>query len=399
MVLFYNLYKSGLFLLSFIFWLSPLCYGHNNQNDILGTPKDTIYIAQLEQIKYYPNQRKYIINNSFDLKGKILALPKNVTLDFRDGLFHNGTIVGDNTRVLYKGVCFDNIDIQGSWLVPVISSSMFKDLSGDNDLQKLFLLANAEITNKIILQSNVYTVKALKDDVECIRVPSNTEVVLQGIVILRPNEFTHSYIFRLTGENITISGGGMIIGDKNKHIGEKGEWGMGIFIWNGRGIVIDNITIKDCWGDCVYIGGDSREIKITNCRIDNGRRQGVSVTSADGVLITDCIITNISGHAPEYGIDIEPNSGQSVDNVLIHNLNIINCKGGILAYGYENKASIGSLSITNCIITGSTKIPLRFYGCERIELVKCILDYPINAETPIYKENVRHYLEKDNVVK
>ena len=55
--------------------------------------------------------------------------------------------------------------------------------------------------------------------------------------------------------NVTISGG-TITGDRSTHTGTTGEWGMGIYVGTGStNITIQNLTVKDCWGDGLCVAG------------------------------------------------------------------------------------------------------------------------------------------------
>ena len=113
--------------------------------------------------------------------------------------------------------------------------------------------------------------------------------------------------------DITISGNGSIIGDKDAHKGKDGEWGMGIQIMNSKNVTINGLNISNCWGDCIYIGGKSSYISIVNCNLHHARRQGISVTNAYKCKIDNCKIYDIAGTAPEYGIDFEPNADCTVN--------------------------------------------------------------------------------------
>ena len=184
------------------------------------------------------------------------------------------------------------------------------------------------------------------------------------------------YIVQANGENIKISGQGTIIGDKSNHTGTIGEWGMGLEFRKAINSSVKDLTIKDCWGDCIYVGGRSHNILIENCRLDNGRRQGISVTKADGVTIRNCMITNVGGTAPEYAIGIEPNKGCNVDHVVIDGVIVKNCEGGILvtrsmSKNPDNKDTrIGSVNVKDCDVTVNTKYPMRFKGCEYVSVKK-----------------------------
>ena len=76
--------------------------------------------------------------------------------------------------------------------------------------------------------------------------------------------------------NIYIEGG-IIQGERDTHTGLTGEWGLGISIMNGaKNIIIKNITLKDCWGDGLYIN-NGENISTENIICDNNRRQGLSI--------------------------------------------------------------------------------------------------------------------------
>lgn len=130
----------------------------------------------------------------------------------------------------------------------------------------------------------------------------------QGYAIIDIVNSTHAYI-----ENLTI------IGDRDEHTGTGGEWGHGISINDSLNVTVNNITVKNCWGDGIYIGNVSddnpkeqcKNIKILNCIISNNRRNNISVINADNFLIDNCTIENSNGTAPEDGIDIEVNNADT----------------------------------------------------------------------------------------
>lgn len=127
----------------------------------------------------------------------------------------------------------------------------------------------------------------------------------QDYKIINIENSTQCYI-----ENLTI------IGERNEHTGTGGEWGHGINIYDSLNVTLSNISVKDCWGDGVYIGNASddtpkvqnKNIKILNCNFSNNRRNNISVISADDFLIDNCTIENCNGTAPESGIDVEVNN-------------------------------------------------------------------------------------------
>lgn len=152
-------------------------------------------------------------------------------------------------------------------------------------------------------------------------------------------------------ENVKISGG-RLEGERNNHNGTSGEFGYGVSIKACNDITIDGVESFNCWGDSLYIGyyGDtnSNNVKVYNCNLHGSRRQGISVVGGSNIVIRDCEIYNISGTAPEFGIDIEPDGSTGiVDNIIVEGCYIHDCAGGsIVAANVVN--TIQTVRINNC---------------------------------------------------
>ncbi len=220
-----------------------------------------------------------------DLEGKTYQIPKGVTIRQKGGVIKNGALIGNRTKLISKKAIFDKVTIKGTWSVEVISTNLFKDLNYINSLRDVVALASPTVTNHIFIEKGNYIFSLDSKNKRGITIPSNTSIQIDGNISITPNDLDYYEILNAKGENITISGKGCIIGDKFQHTGTKGEWGMGIFI-RGKNICVRNLTINDCWGDCIYVGGNSRFVHIDNC-----------------------LIKNVHGTAPQYAIDMEPNKG------------------------------------------------------------------------------------------
>lgn len=342
----------------------------------------------------------YIVKSDFDLRGKTIYIPEGSKLVFDAGSLANGTIVGTMTKLDYRGIIFKDIKIKGSWNVPTISSSMFYEATKTNVLKQVFALAHKNVRNTIHIQQGVYRVTAPASTKGALYVPSNTTVELEGNILLEANDFPGCAVLYIRDANdVVVKGAGKIIGDKNTHTGKQGEWGMGIQIIHGRNITICDLEISNCWGDCIYIGGMSSNVSISNCNLHHARRQGISVTYANKVSINKCVIHDIAGTAPEYAIDFEPNANCSVHNMTVSNTEIYNCKGGIIAgikgVTAEN-SSVGVISIKNCHVHGlRTNNTFRWHNCSNIQVSDCIIDkslkectFKVDAKNVKYK-NIR----------
>lgn len=349
----------------------------------------------------HPNS-EYEIRYDFDLLDEEVSLPENCVLKFVGGSLNNGTLVGANTGIEYSGTIFSNVTISGTWLVPEIKSSMFSDCTSRNTLKSLFALQNSNIQNRVIVEKDAdnYLVSFTSGNILTVR--SNTEVILNGSIELEPTNVTGYNILHLTGNNIKVSGGGSIIGDKEDHDYSSGgthEWGFGIRIWNNcKDVIIDGLEISECTGDGIYqnsVGESQPEnIVIRNVTIHDCRRQGITLMGIQNCIIENFNIYNIVGTDPRSAIDIEPNgaSGPSTTSgVIIRNGLIDNVYYGIISSKQEDPSThqeyehtvfkdidISNITITNCRMTA-----IQTYKFERAKISNCSISnkvYGINVQ-------------------
>lgn len=190
--------------------------------------------------------------------------------------------------------------------------------------------------NRIAIMPNF----ALLVNEKGINVKSGLRIIFQkkSSLIMKPNSLEGFYgIMNLFNvEDIRIYKP-VLIGERNKHIGTKGEWGMGIFIKGAKNIQIINPIISDCWGDGIVFGKGNngcRNIKIINAKIDNCRRNGISLCDGYNIEIRNPIISNTQGTLPMCGMDIEPDDNNAtINNILIINpITFNNSTAGILIH-------------------------------------------------------------------
>jgi len=201
----------------------------------------------------------------------------------------------------------------------------------------------------------------------------------------------------------------VLIGDRASHKysgNNTHEWGYGLAIYDGsKNINVTNPIIEDMTGDGIYIGREWGSVKnnppsniqITNAKISKVRRNGITIASAEGLLIKNPIITDISQQfntvAPSAAIDIEPEEPNnteksSIKNVVIDSLkavrvkspiqtnltdkrtidvkftgitNLIDSASSAVIFAYDNtndtKSITGSIIIDNLVVKGSEFSP------------------------------------------
>lgn len=238
------------------------------------------------------------------------------------------------------------------------------DISGSKINNILLWLANNRVELNI---TNNYLV-TLGDD---IIIPSY--IVINGnnktIKGKTPYNLTHYNIFKLNKSNNVIINNVVLDGVRDGNQSETGEWGHCIQINDSINVEIKNCNLINAFGDGIELGSTKAGkiepiVNIHNCVIDNCRRQGISVLSGENIRIHDCTISNIYGTEPMAAIDIEPwFIGQQIKNVLIENINIINCYRGITAVEFKKYVTgVTNISLKNIILDGLDKAKTN--GCN-----------------------------------
>lgn len=188
-----------------------------------------------------------------------------------------------------------------------------------------------------------------------LRPKSNSVITLAADAVIKcstsPTDFYN--IFHFVNVSNVIVQGGKIVGDKATHVQISQptyEFGHGVGVQNSTNIVVRDMEISDCIGDGVILNyGGNSDITLDNLTIHDCRRQGISLTSGDGVVISNCKIYDISGTNPQSGIDIEPDGNKSVTNVVIEGCNIRDTVGAsVIVANVVNV--IDQIHINGCLL-------------------------------------------------
>ena len=353
----------------------------------------------------------YVIKDDVDLNGRTISFPDGCTIVFKGGTLRNGTIVGNNTKMKYRKHCLDRIDIKGTWLVPVIKSTIFTTNDFYN-IRNLSNFQNESIHNDIIISKGEYHINT-NDQRTAFLLKSNTRLQLDGTLIMDPqmNEnFYNGYyaIYIYGAHDVVVEGKGTIIGDLGRS-GISSEYGHGICVFASENVILSGVTIKDVQGDGVVVSKNNKNVKITNMAIERYHRNGISIIDGEDIQVRRITVRNGGGTEPFAAIDVEPNECDSIYNVSIKHLYIYDCGVGIAGYVPKNaiadniyyddvrmsgitrccmnSANFSHLTINNVVVENckdDVQI-MRFIGDEHLSLNKVTVDARNNkAKYPFY---------------
>lgn len=232
--------------------------------------------------------------------------------------------------------------------IPSAYDALYKDSTAKRktvfkNLKKPFYIATLLPKNYDITGKKDYTAifqKALKENREVVfpkgkffinksglTIPSNTKVFFEenAVLYFEKNNLIRYEILRIHDvQNVEVYFAN-IVGDRYTHTGKDGEWGFGISIQDSKNIYLYKPIVKDCWGDGIFIGSEgkivSENVIVNGGLVDNNRRNGISVTSAIGLTISNVVAANSNGTFPKAGIDLEPsNNWEFMQNINVNNV-------------------------------------------------------------------------------
>ena len=163
-------------------------------------------------------------------------------------------------------------------------------------------------------------------------------------------------------ENVTVTGYRAALRmwheDYMKEPYEKSEWRHALSILGCSNVVVRGLTVASSGGDGIYLGAAGKgprkntDVVIRDVLCHDNHRQGISVITAENLLIENTVMRETHGTPPAAGIDFEPNHPEEVlKNCVMRNCLTVNNEGN----GYTTWA--GQLNST------SEPIDLRFENC------------------------------------
>jgi hypothetical protein len=140
------------------------------------------------------------------------------------------------------------------------------------------------------------------------------------------------------------------------------EWRHVLKFHGCTGITVEGLTLAESGGDGIYLGAGSggapcKDVVIRDVVCDRNYRQGISVISAENLLIERCVLKGTAGTPPAAGIDFEPNlANERLVNCVMRDCTIENNQGyalHIYAPAFNSTSKPLSIRIENCVTRGT----------------------------------------------
>lgn len=187
----------------------------------------------------------------------------------------------------------------------------------------------------------------------------------------------HHFILHLVRcENSTVTGGA-IYGDRLRYTGSMHvEQGYGIRMIDCKDLTLRGVEIAYLRGDGIMMftgiknPDGTREkcenITVDNCHVHDCLRNGITLSSVDGCVISNTVIHGIRGTAPEAAVDIEAEfSGTVNKNVLIEGCRFYdNGKLSVAVTGPAESISVSSTVLEQQFALGDQGGGLTLSDCD-----------------------------------
>lgn len=389
-------------------WWDSCGYNVNENRNSDGTLIEKVRIVS-DSSKIVNSNIRYVIVSDIDLQGETLTIPAGCTLDFQGGSLSNGTIIGNDTKIINNlSYIFKNVEIQGVWNVSEVYPEWFgakgDGVTDDTISLQMALDFPVKSYRTVCLLDRVYLIGTRYGDLNVMLfINSNTTIlsntfgtikvadhlVDSGVegehyyTIIGPKNEDISYI-----ENVTIKN---LIFDHNGSNNLLSIWtsrNNAIRILKGNNIEIINCEFKDNTGLQYIVLGDNTDVGIGECKILNCdfSNSGASILgntenkdhssiyyNGTGILISNCnFINRPFSELPKSpgNCAIELHGGYN---------NVSSCK----IINYTNSIIIAPTTgckspiakIDNCIISGHFGVNIWSYGDYDLEEVDLTNSY------------------------
>jgi hypothetical protein len=203
-----------------------------------------------------------------------------------------------------------------------------------------------------------------------LRLVSNQEILFEeGVEILaKAGEFkgTNDSLLRADNcQNITLRGDKATLRMRradydNPDLYQRAEWRHCLSIRSCTNVKVYGLTLAESGGDGIYLGTatqwvTNKDIHIKDVVCDRNYRQGISVITAENLLIENTVMRDTAGTAPQAGIDFEPNHPQE----RLVNCVLRNCLS-------EGNRSYAYVLYVRPLNAASAPMSVRFENCRAL---------------------------------
>ena len=195
----------------------------------------------------------------------------------------------------------------------------------------------------LYIPAGTYLIRIYGDkDIITVANKKNICIVMEDSTVLQldtiqdnelPQGNRHHVLFMFQCENVTVTGGA-IYGDLLGYTGNAFvDKGCGLYLADCRNVTLRDVEFAYFRGDAIFMYSHTVDengirqrcynVTVDSCDVHDCYRNGITLSSVDGCVISNTQIHGIKGTPPQAGVDIEAEvEGTYNRNVTIENCNI-----------------------------------------------------------------------------
>lgn len=307
-----------------------------------------------------PSNTTKSISCRMDLRGKTIKLASGINLEFDGGDIVNGTLYF-NGGTIDGALMSSDLDIKGD---VKLKNPIFEFYPSRWDIRQGSVNKAIAKTNKLNIREAIADTKRLGASTfligrmdaflyvgnqynnpnwysaeEGISLPSNFTLKMSNNTHLRvyPNSHERYALIGLRGTSNSTVIGGNLYGDRDQHTYNGGthEWGILVEIEGAQNSTIRNVHMKNASGDNMTIHSlkftfqsdyrPAKNIVVDNCTFENSRRNNLSITDGQKLVIENSTFINAGVHTanskgtnPRFAIDVEAHRERNSDGRIVY---------------------------------------------------------------------------------
>lgn len=301
---------------------------------------------------------KYVIKYNYELLGATLTIPQNVILEFDGGSIKNGTLVGNETILVYNQEeedVFKNVLLEGSF--ERSTSAIADKMDNTNGMAKIYLKKNKPLATQLTQPNTIYVIQYDFTLGEDITVPANCVLEFDGGSI---DGNSYNLIGNILNQEIFIS------------------WFKG----NHRALSKLNLSGHTVIFDVDTVFNDTFLIKnVSHLKLD-GRKH--TITRANGGFfrcegtVEDIEICNFVCNGNLNGDFVYMSASTISSNIRVHDNYINTIRIGI-SFNAHNRNSSENGSCDNCVAENNIIIGnhntdvVGYYGIHLANANNCVI--------------------------
>jgi len=178
----------------------------------------------------------------------------------------------------------------------------------------------------IRVPAGIYQWTSAIEATDGVLVGANTHIICEAGVTMRCTGMTaaRGWIRFRDVANCSIDGGNSVWEYITKPI--SGEFKHIFALRGASNITMRDVAANKSGGDGFTIGNgvinrNCSNIYLENISADDNRRGGLSITAGKDIFVNGAVLRNSDGTAPQFGLDVEPNSSYDLlDGIVLNNI-------------------------------------------------------------------------------